>query len=160
MSMVVLGALVSLMAPATQPAKPVPKDQNLMGQQAVWKRGAEFTLKESVSLDDVAKAPEKYAGKVVKVSGKVAAVCKKKGCWMTIAGTTARARVSFKDYAFFAPFDAADAMGTVEGTVEVKKLSDAERAHLAEDAGKKVDEIPAVELRLMASALEIKRVGH
>ncbi len=160
MSAFVFGALIALMAPATQPAKAPPKDQNVMGQQAVWKRGAEFTLKDAVSLDVVAKTPEKYAGKVVKVTGKVTAVCKKKGCWMTLAGTTARARVSFKDYAFFAPFDAAGAMGTVEGTIEVKKLSDAERAHLAEDAGKKKDEIPAVELRLMASALEIKRVGH
>lgn len=168
MSTLILGALVALLAPpaatkdapATQPAKP--KAADLMGDQAVIKRGAAFTVEKAVTLDEVAKAPETFAGKVVKVSAKIEAVCKKKGCWVTLAGTSpsTRCRVSFKDYAFFVPKDAANAMATVEGTVEVKKLTKAMREHLAGDAGKKVEEIPEVELRIMASAIEIRRVGH
>ncbi len=164
MSLIVLTALVGLLTPASQPASQPAKvpAKNLMGDQAVVHRGAAFTLKDTQSLDEVAKAPEAHAGKTVKVSGTIKAVCKKKGCWVTLAGASpaARARVSFKGYAFFAPYDAAGHMATVEGTVEVKTLDEAERKHLAEDAGKKVEEMPKVELRLMASAIEIRRVGH
>ena len=166
--LVMLTALIGMLAPASQPAKgpasqpaKVPAD-NLMRDTAMVHRGAKFTLKDSMSLDELAKDAKKFAGKTVKVTGKVKAVCKKKGCWITMAGANpqAKARVTFKDYAFFAPYDAAGTMGTVEGTVEVKTLSEGERKHLADDAGKKLADMPKVELRLMANALEVRRVGH
>lgn len=144
---------------ASQPAKP-PAD-NTMGAAGVVHRGAPFTVTEQVTLDAIAAAPEQFTGKTVKVAGKVAAVCKKKGCWLTLAGTgPARARVVFKDYAFFAPMDCEDKLAILEGTVEAKVLDEAERKHLAEDAKKPVSEIPTAELRLIATGIEIRAVGH
>ncbi len=146
--------LIALLAPAA--------GNNLMGDAAVVHRGAAFTLKEQITLDDVAKNPTQFAGKTIKVAAKITNVCRKKGCWMSVAGATpaARARVAFKDYAFFAPFDSAGKLAVIEGEVKVKTMSDAERAHLAEDAGKPISEIPTAELRLVASALEVRAIGH
>lgn len=145
---------------ATQPAK-APAN-NTMGAAASVHRGAPFTVKEQITLDAIAKAPDQFKGKTVKVAGKVAAVCKKKGCWLTLAGSdsTARARVVFKDYAFFAPMDCENKLAILEGTVEAKTLGEAERKHLAEDAKKPLSEIPKAELRLIATGIEIRAIGH
>ena len=142
-------------APASQPAKPGATD-------AQWKtvqRGAQFTVTDSITMDGLMAEANKYAGQTVRVSGTVSAVCRKKGCWMTLGGVDAlaRARVTFKDYAFFVPLDAAGSKAEIEGVVELKVLSDAERAHLADDAGKPVDQVPKNELRLMASAVQLVR---
>ena len=162
MTALLLALTLFLPAPpnASQPvAKPGP---NMMGTQALVHRGAPFTLTEQITLDEVVAHPEKYQGKTVKVAGKITAVCRKKGCWMAVVGIakTARARVTFKDYGFFAPFDSAGKIATIEGVVKARTLSEAERAHLAEDAGTKIDAIPKAEIRLIASALEVRAVGH
>ena len=130
-----------------------------MGSAKVVKRGGDFTGAAKVTLDEVAKTPDKFAGKTLEVSGTVGTICLKKGCWLGLAGSQpgVNARVTFKDYAFFAPMDCKGADARIEGVISVKKLSDGERAHLAGDEGKKVEEIPAVELRITASALELTR---
>ncbi len=119
--------------------------------------GAAFTLKTpAINLEDIAAAPDSFAGKTILVEGQVATVCKKKGCWLGIKGQKgALARVKFKDYAFFAPTDCEGQQATLEGTVTVTKLDDKERAHLAEDAGKKMEDIPAVELQILANGLAL-----
>jgi hypothetical protein len=88
-------------------------------------------------------------------------VCHVKGCWMTLAGQkkTSRARITFKDYAFFVPKDSQGMRGVLSGTVEVKTLGEAERAHLAEDAQVDVSEIPKAELRIVAEGLELHPQG-
>ena len=110
-----------------------------------------------LTLDEISDSPEKFSGKEVCVKGEVTAVCKAKGCWMTMAGekTTSRARVTFKDYAFFVPKDVKGKKVRLKGEIKVKMLSDAERAHLAEDGQVAVTEIPKAELRLVASGVEI-----
>ena len=145
--------------PTTKPASP-PAD-NTMASAKVVSRGAAFALKTSVALDAIAADPDAYAGKTVKVTAKVGTVCRKKGCWLGLVGDkpAANARVTFKDYAFFAPLDCTGDQATVEGTVEVKQLGEGERAHLAKDGGKKVEDVPAKELRIIATALEVRRTG-
>jgi hypothetical protein len=144
-------------APTSQPAK-APQTK-VMGQQGVIHRGAPFTLKKSITMDALAGAVDTYANKTVQVTGKVAAVCIKKGCWMALAGKKkhARARITFKDYGFFVPLNCKDSKATVEGTVQVKKMSEAERAHIAKDAGKPISEIPQSELRLVATGVKLVR---
>lgn len=117
-------------------------------------RGAPFELTKEVSLDDIMDAPEKYAQKAVRIKGTVKKVCLKKGCWLILAGAkaTARARVTFKDYAFFAPMDCVNYSASVEGIVQAKTLSEGERAHLAEDGKVSINEIPKAELRIIATA--------
>ena len=148
-----LGLIMALAAPASAGTNPDMKDSKLV------KRGGDFTGAAKATLDQVAATPDKFAGKTVEVSGKVETVCVKKGCWLGLVGTkpAAKARVTFKDYAFFAPMDCKGATARIEGVVEVKKMSQAEREHLAKDEGKPVAEIPQVELRIMASALELTR---
>ena len=117
-------------------------------------RGVPFQLTEEVGLDDIMAEPEKYVQKPVRIKGTVKQVCLKKGCWLILAGTkaTSRARVTFKDYAFFAPMDCVNYAASVEGFVKAKTLSDAERAHLAEDGKVSIDQIPKTELRIVASS--------
>jgi len=141
--------------PTTQPAKP-------KAAETGWKsirRGAAFTLSESMTMDTLVASASQYAGKNVLVKGTITTVCRKKGCWMILGGkaATARARVTFKNYAFFVPLDASGATASVEGVVEVKVLGEAERKHLADDAGKSLSEMPKHELRLMASGVALTR---
>jgi hypothetical protein len=141
-SLALLALLLAPPALADQPA-------------AAEHRGAAFTMQKSMSLDEVAKTPDAYAGKPVQVAGTVSAVCKAKGCWMTLKGDQATARITFKDYAFFVPTDCEGRKATVEGTLEVKKLSPEERKHFADDAKVDVSKIPESELRLVASGVEL-----
>lgn len=163
-----LALIAALLSPASQPASQPAASQPAASQPATpakmadakgpLHRGAAFTLaaKDRMTLDAVSdKAPE-LAGKTVQVTGTVKSACKKKGCWMVLAGDKARARITFKDYGFFVPLDSAGSSAVVEGAVEVKTLSEAERKHLAEDAGKSVDTIPKHELRLIATAVELQ----
>ena len=117
-------------------------------------RGAKFSVDAVVSLDKVLSAPNDFADKQVRVSGTVKKVCLTKGCWLVLAGKgqNTRARVTFKDYAFFAPMDSAGWSASVEGLVKAKTLSEAERAHLASDGKVDVKEIPKAEIRIVASA--------
>lgn len=150
-----------LLAPASQPTSQ-PAGNPDMGKKSVVHRGAPFKLDEQMTMDELTKDPKAYAGKTVKVSGKIATVCKKKGCWLTLAGMdkTSRARITMKDYGFFVPRDSKGHAAIVEGKVEVKTLSEAERKHLADDAGKKVSEIPENELRIVATGVEVRKLGH
>ena len=106
---------------------------------------------------------DKLAGKAVKVSGKVAQVCAAKGCWWSIenpADKTQRIRVTHKDYGFFVPKDAKGKDAVAYGVLEVKKMSAAEAEHMAKDEGKTnvdVAKLPKVELRLLASSLEMTK---
>ena len=145
--------------PTTQPAAPPPANMIGDAKGQTIHRGAPFLLSETADLDTVMKKAVEHHDKTVKVSGEVSAVCRKKGCWMVLKGKTPghSARITFANYSFFVPLDSAGANATVEGRIEVKKMGDAERKHLADDAGKPVDSIPAQEVRLVATAVEIRR---
>ncbi len=133
-------------------------DDTVMGNQPTVHRGAPFVSKETISLDEVAKNIEKYNQKTVLIKAKITNVCKAKGCWMVVASEQNTARITFKDYGFFVPFDIKDKDALVEGVVEIKQLSDADRNHLAKDAKTSVDQIPKVEMRIVASGVEISQI--
>jgi hypothetical protein len=81
----------------------------------------------------------------VKLQASVDAVCQKKGCWMdlkTADGGTMR--VTFKDYGFFVPKDAAGKDAIVEGVAKIEETSVADLKEYAKDAGKSKDEIEAI----------------
>lgn len=149
-----LALLLALVSPALA-AEPAPAPNASVPPSH---HGAPFALKTSLTLDEVAKAPEKHAGQPIQVTGKVSAVCRKKGCWMNLKGetATATARITFKDYGFFVPMDCDGKSATVEGNLEVKKLTLEERKHFAEDGKVTLDQIPENELRLVATGVELK----
>ena len=146
-------------APTTQPATPPPS--NVMGQEKgqVIHRGAPFQIKDVTDFDTMLAKAAEHHNKTVRVSGKVDTVCKKKGCWMFLKGQKGdkSARITFANYSFFVPLDAAGSDAIVEGQVQVTTMGEAERKHLADDAGKPVESIPAQEVRLIATAVELRR---
>jgi hypothetical protein len=145
-------------APASQPTKTAPAGQTSEDGKTIH-RGAPFNLKKSMTMDALASKAADFKGKPVQVTGTVTNVCLKKGCWMVLGGKekTARARITFKNYSFFVPLDCAGSKAIVEGVVELKVLSEPERQHLADDAGKKLADIPKHEMRLMASGVALSR---
>jgi hypothetical protein len=69
-------------------------------------------------------------------------------------------RVRFRDYACFVPLDVSGRPAIVEGTAKVSVVTEAERRHLAEDAGRTAAEIDAIRgdetvVQVIADAVEI-----
>lgn len=95
--------------------------------------------------------------------GNVASVCKAKGCWMKVALEDGReVMVKFRDYAFFVPKDIENKEVIVEGEAYITEMSVVDQRHYAEDAGKPVDEVnainaPAVTLSFLADGVKIKK---
>ncbi len=107
-----------------------------------------------------AELPARMADKdslAIKVVGKVAEVCQKKGCWMTIEAEGAdlpAMRVTFKDYAFFMPKDLAGKRVIIDGFAYISETSVEDLRHYAEDAGKSPDEIAGITEPLRELAFE------
>jgi hypothetical protein len=123
--------------------------------------GAELAMKETTKLPDIMKDPKAFDGKRVRVTGTIGDVCQKKGCFMFLKEGDAKTQVKFKDYAFFVPFDVAGRTVVVEGTSQVKELSEAWRRHYAEDQGKSKEEIEKIKgselvVMIVADAVEIR----
>jgi hypothetical protein len=72
----------------------------------------------------------------IKVSGTVTAACQNKGCWMTVrVADDQEMRVTFKDYGFFVPKDAADKTAVMAGNVYYDTTSVERLRHFAVDGG-------------------------
>jgi hypothetical protein len=81
----------------------------------------------------------------VKITGKIASVCQKKGCWMMMETSDGQTmRVRFKDYEFFVPKDCAGKTAVIEGIAFNDVTSVAELRHYAEDANKSKEEIEKI----------------
>lgn len=107
-------------------------------------------LKESEKLENV------------KVTGTVLAVCKAKGCWMTLQSEKGESEifVKFKDYGFFMPKDVVGKKVLMQGYA-FKEVTNVEMLrHFAEDEGKSKEEIakitqPKDEYKFMANGVVI-----
>ncbi len=97
----------------------------------------------------------------VAIKGKVADVCEKKGCWLTIqTDDNSQFFVKMKDYAFFVPTALKGKNVVLEGNAERKVISVDEQKHYAEDAKKPQSEIDAItqpkeEIRFLASGIKV-----
>ena len=97
-----------------------------------------------------------------KLTGTIAKVCQKKGCWMDVdMGNNQTLKVRFKDYAFFVPKDAEGKTTVIEGEAFYDTVSVADLRHYAEDAGKSKEEIakitePEISLNFEAKGVIIK----
>ena len=119
-------------------AKPI----KLSAESEVY--GAELKALALVNLKDVVAAPAAWKGRTVQLRGVIDSVCAKKGCWMMLGSAEQRVRVGFKDYSFFVPFDVAGKDVAVEGVIDVRVETEAERRHYAQDAKKSAEEIAAI----------------
>jgi hypothetical protein len=119
---------------------------------------------KAVPVSKIVAEPEKFADAPVLIYGKVTEVCAPKGCWAKIADDASDEPVFVK---FTCPIDGrlipTDAVGKValvEGTIEVKLLTEDEARHYAEDAGKSAEEIarivgPQKQIRVKSPAAKI-----
>lgn len=81
----------------------------------------------------------------VKLMAKIDDVCQKKGCWMNLTDENGtKIRVTFKDYGFFMPLDAAGRLAIAEGVAKVEVTSIEDLKEFAKDAGKTQQEIDAI----------------
>jgi hypothetical protein len=91
--------------------------------------GAPLVLTEVTPLSEVLRDPEAHAGAPLLISGRVADVCQKKGCWTVLQDGEASVRVRFADYGFFLPTDCQGEQAWVEGNVVIRTLSEKEARH-------------------------------
>jgi hypothetical protein len=130
-------------------------------EREVVKRGAELGNSPLVAVRDVLEDFERFSGETVIVEGEVSEVCQMKGCWMALVpqGSSAKIRVTFKDYGFFVPKDARGCTARIEGAFNRRVLSKDEADHL-EGEGVKLDRLPdgtATEISFIASGAELRR---
>jgi len=100
-----------------------------------------------VSAEQLLADPGAYDGKYLRVTGTVAKVCSKKGCWLALGaaqGDGLMVRFTCPINGRLIPMEAIGKDAVVEGTVKVVEESEAEARHLKEDAGASPAEIAKV----------------
>ena len=81
----------------------------------------------------------------VKLTANISEVCSSKGCWMKLdMGNGETIRVTFKDYEFFVPKDAAGKTAILQGVAKIDTVDVATLRHYAEDANAPQEEIDAI----------------
>ena len=126
--------------------------------------GAKITEENAVPVDSVVSMLKNSNQDIasVKVTGAIDAVCKNKGCWMTIAnGVGEPLRITFKDYGFFVPKDCAGKTAVFEGRAYHDTVTVAMLKEYAKDDGKSKEEIekitaPEIDYSFEATGVIIK----
>jgi hypothetical protein len=112
--------------------------------------------REPVALSALIDNPAAYTGQVVRTEGEISAVCQSMGCWMELRDERSRAvRVPMAGHAFFLPRDVSGRRALVEGPLQVRPLSAAEREHLAAEGATATD----VGLELSATSVVVRAEG-
>ncbi len=117
--------------------------------------GEPIQAESAVDISSVVDEFEMDVEKQYIISGTLVSVCQSKGCWTTLATDDGRViKMTFADYGFFLPTDAAGSEIIAEG-VGFKKIStiDEQRHHL-EDAGAGPEEIAAITQEKVEYAFE------
>ena len=128
--------------------------KNEKSEQTVEKQIAYESFGEKIVADDALSSEEmleKYKtlkpGDTidVKFKSKIKEVCKKKGCWMSIAlPNDQETFVKFKDYAFFVPKNADKMEVIMNGKAFMDSVSVNQLRHYAKDGGKTEQEIAKI----------------
>jgi hypothetical protein len=116
--------------------------------------GAEMPAGAAVPIAAAIDAYTSDVAEPAKYSGRVAKVCRQKGCWMELESDGRSARVTMLDYGFFLPTDA-QGRAEVFGTLSQVELDEETAQHFAEDAGIAVTEVQRREYRLLAHSVTL-----
>lgn len=130
-----------------QTAGPKPCSQLAEGKSTDFGEPMKLTDKDTLCLGRVLSDPSQYDGQYIRVGGKVDSVCAKKGCWMRLAackGETVFVKFTCPIKGRLIPMEAAGKRAVVEGTLEVKEISEEEARHYAEDDGASPEEIAKI----------------
>ncbi len=130
--------------------------------------GESFSDEGAVPVQAIVAEREEYLGRLVKIEGTVAEVCQMAGCWLTLQtgdGNNIRILVARKEdgnYAFTVPKDISGRRVVVQGMLAEETLLEGTQRHLAEDAGRAVDDetlAPKTELQMTAQGVLIEVRG-
>ena len=106
--------------------------------------GEAFTPGKALTVDQLLSSMAGKESVEAFVEGEVTAVCKKKGCWMTMAaGGEEDVMVRFKDYGFFVPLELTGKV-LIKGEAKEQITTVADLQHYAEDDGASQEEIDAI----------------
>ena len=120
------------------------------GAAGELKLGKPLQLPQPTPLAQLAAQPDKYAGKIVHVQGKVTEVCQMMGCWMQLVdpGSGKAVRIKVNDGEIVFPKDAVGKMATAEGKFTrialTKEQALAQAKHEAEERGRPFDPAKAI----------------
>lgn len=128
-----------------------PCDKDGCGDTSKWTAFGEpmkLTGGKAVCAGEILSDKAKYADKFIRVCGKVDEVCAHKGCWIRLAGPT-EGETLFVKFTCpvegrLVPMEAKGRLTIVEGTLELKEISEEEARHYAEDSGAAADEISKI----------------
>ena len=112
-----------------------------------------------LSLTTLIESKKNYLGKEVRVSAKITQVCQAKGCFFIAMENDKWARITFHDYAFFIPTDAANSEVLIEGIFSETQLSNVQAQHYNNDLGSGSSAAPlgaSPEYSIVASSVLIR----
>lgn len=111
----------------------------------ITKHGDAITEDGAISSSEFLTQFENKDSLNVKLSANITEVCSSKGCWMKLdMGDSKTMRVTFKDYGFFVPKDAAGKTAILQGVAKIDTTDVATLRHYAEDANATQEEIDAI----------------
>jgi hypothetical protein len=96
--------------------------------------GTEITVKKPLKISKLAKDPEKFVGKVIRIEGTAKAVCQGAGCWVEVSdakGVTFLAKSL--DESVLLPKDSAGRSIVVQGVVTRMAAKPHDHEHEGED---------------------------
>jgi hypothetical protein len=107
--------------------------------------GEGLKLDTTTPIQKIVADPEAWAGKTVRVEGKVVGVCAMKGCWMELQSRDDhQVRIKVDDDVIVFPSEAEGRWAAAEGKVDVQEMTREQytgwQRHLAEEKGEKFDE--------------------
>ena len=136
--------IVSIFLLAACGGQQLETNEESAAENAGW-YGEEFEVTEAISPADVAGLMNDSSSNQFVVEGTIEECCQKKGCWMKVdMGNGESMRVSFKDYGFFVPLDAAGRTMVMKGVAMYDTIDVDFLKHLAEDANATQEEIDAI----------------
>lgn len=111
----------------------------------ITKHGVEINEEGAINSTEFLAQFENKDSLEIKLSANITEVCSSKGCWMKLdMGNNKTMRVTFKDYGFFVPKDAAGKTATLQGVAKIDTVDVATLRHYAEDADATQEEIDAI----------------
>jgi hypothetical protein len=143
---------------ACDPSKPTEK-KTFAVPNSIGGYGKAITKDKAITVYEMVREMMDKKRFNTKITGTVTEVCQKKGCWMAVAiDDKTSIRMTFKDYAFFVPFDATGKTFYAEGVAYFNETSVEMLRHYAEDAKKSREEIESItepEYELMFEAVGV-----
>lgn len=124
--------------------------------------GGGVTMKDATPIESIAKNPQDYVGKAIRVDGVATAVCEEMGCWMAIASSDAKdaptIRIKVEEGKIVIPVTAKGKAVSAEGTFQTVSAagSDAGEASKESQAKTKLDAKAFTDYQLKATGIVVR----